>query len=80
MLAGQRLCVPQSFFKRRIAMTADTSFAKYLSQFLAEYLPHERNMSPNTIASYRDTFVQFINYTLNPQPATPYLNNMQIYR
>jgi len=43
-------------------MTADTSFAKYLSQFLAEYLPHERNMSPNTIASYRDTFVQFINY------------------
>jgi site-specific recombinase XerD len=43
-------------------MNTNTNFAKYLSKFLAEYLPHERNMSPNTLASYRDTFVQFINY------------------
>lgn len=43
-------------------MITDTNFAKYLSNFLSQYLPHERNMSPNTLASYRDTFVQFINY------------------
>lgn len=37
-------------------------FAKYLTRFLSEYLPHQRNVSKNTIASYRDSFVQFINY------------------
>ena len=43
-------------------MTTATDFAKHLSRFLSEYLPHERNVSPNTIASYRDAFVQFIDY------------------
>lgn len=43
-------------------MTTTTDFAKYLSRFLSEYLPHERNVSPNTISSYRDAFVQFIDY------------------
>ena len=43
-------------------ITTDTNFAKYLSRFLSGYLPHQRNMSPNTVASYRDTFVQFIDY------------------
>lgn len=43
-------------------MTTTTDFAKYLSRFLSEYLPHERNVSPNTILAYRDTFVQFIDY------------------
>lgn len=43
-------------------MNTKTDFAKYLSKFLSEYLPHERNMSYNTVASYRDTFVLFINY------------------
>ena len=43
-------------------MNTNTDFAKYLGRFLSEYLPHERNMSPNTLASYRDTFVQYINY------------------
>lgn len=43
-------------------MITTTDFAKYLSRFFSEYLPHERNVSPNTIASYRDTFVQYINY------------------
>lgn len=37
-------------------------FAKYLTKFLSEYLPHERNLSPNTIAAYRDAFVQFIDF------------------
>jgi site-specific recombinase XerD len=43
-------------------MNTDTNFAKYISRFFSDYLPHQRNMSPNTIASYRDTFVQFIRY------------------
>lgn len=43
-------------------MNTDTNFAKYISRFLSEYLPHQRNMSSNTIASYRDTFLQFIHY------------------
>jgi site-specific recombinase XerD len=43
-------------------MNTTTDFAKYLSSFLSSYLPYERNVSPNTIAAYRDTFVLFINY------------------
>jgi integrase/recombinase XerD len=41
-------------------MKTGTDFAKHLSKFLSEYLPFERNLSSNTIATYRDTFVQFI--------------------
>jgi len=48
-------------------MNTSTDFAKYLSKFLSEYLPFERNMSPNTIAAYRDTFVQFIGYMKDAQ-------------
>ena len=43
-------------------MTTATDFAKHLSRFLSGYLPHERNVSPNTVASYRDAFLQFIDY------------------
>lgn len=43
-------------------MNTKTDFAKYLSRYLSSYLPHERNVSPNTISSYRDSFVLFINY------------------
>ena len=43
-------------------MNTKTDFAKYLSKYLSSYLPHERNVSPNTIAAYRDSFVVFINY------------------
>lgn len=43
-------------------MKTTTDFAKHLTNFFSAYLPHERNVSPNTIASYRDAFVQFIDY------------------
>jgi site-specific recombinase XerD len=33
-----------------------TDFAKYLTDYLSIYLPGQRNLSPNTIASYRDAF------------------------
>jgi site-specific recombinase XerD len=37
-----------------------TDFAKHLTHFLTKYMAGERNASPNTICSYRDTFVQLI--------------------
>ncbi|MDR1584109.1 MAG: site-specific integrase [Prevotellaceae bacterium] len=37
-------------------------FAKYITKYLSEYLPHERNLSPNTITAYRDAFVLFIDF------------------
>jgi site-specific recombinase XerD len=42
-----------------------TDFAKYLTNFLTVYLIDERGASENTIRSYRDTFVQFIEYINN---------------
>ena len=39
-----------------------TDFSKYLTGFLTGYLVNERGVSPNTIKSYRDTFVRFIDY------------------
>lgn len=37
-----------------------TDFAKTLTQFLSRYLPGQRNVSTNTIKSYRDTFKQLL--------------------
>jgi site-specific recombinase XerD len=39
-----------------------TDFAKALTDFLSKYLPSERGMSQNTIASYTTTFVLLITY------------------
>ena len=39
-----------------------TDFSKYLTDFMTKYLVNERGASPNTIKSYRDTFVRFISY------------------
>jgi site-specific recombinase XerD len=39
-----------------------TDFSEHLTQFLAEYLPNQKNASRNTIASYRDTFKLLIRY------------------
>ncbi|KPA11574.1 Integrase, catalytic core, phage domain protein [Candidatus Magnetomorum sp. HK-1] len=41
-------------------MKMTNDFAWYLSKFLAKYLPGERNMSVNTIESYRDSFRIFL--------------------
>ena len=48
-------------------MNTNTDFAKYISKFLSEYLPHQRNMSAHTVASYRDAFMQFIHYMKDVQ-------------
>lgn len=39
-----------------------TDFARTLTRFLSEYLPDQRNLSTNTIKSYRDTFKQFLTF------------------
>lgn len=45
-----------------MTMRTDTDFAKQISRYLSEYLPHERNVSSNTILSYRDAFVQYVEF------------------
>lgn len=42
-----------------------TNFAKYLTSFLTEYLSGQKNVSKNTIHSYRDTFKLLLNYCQN---------------
>ena len=42
-----------------------TDFAKYITEFLSIYLPQQKNVSKNTIYSYRDTFKLLINYCQN---------------
>lgn len=39
-----------------------TDFAKHLTEFLSVYLPTQKNVSKNTIYSYRDTFKLLIKY------------------
>jgi len=39
-----------------------TDFAVSLSDFLTVYLPGQRNVSPNTIKSYRDAFILLLRY------------------
>jgi integrase/recombinase XerD len=39
-----------------------TDFAKHLTEFLSVYLPTQKNVSKNTIHSYRDTFKLLIKY------------------
>jgi len=44
-----------------------TDFAKALSHYLGVHLPGQRNVSPNTIKSYRDTFKLFLVYCRDVQ-------------
>lgn len=39
-----------------------TDFAQHLTEFLAVYLPSQKNVSKNTVYSYRDTFKLLIKY------------------
>lgn len=39
-----------------------TDFAKHLTEFLSDYLPSQKNVSKNTIISYRDAFKLLIKY------------------
>jgi len=39
-----------------------TDFAKYLTNFFTKYLSGERNLSTNTVCSYRDTFMLLLKF------------------
>ncbi len=49
------------FFQNFVIMKP-TDFSKYISDFISRYLPDEKGARPNTISSYRDTFVLLLNY------------------
>jgi integrase/recombinase XerD len=50
--------------------------APYLRYFFASYLPEHRDVSPNTVASYRQTFLQLFRYwkLRHPDQADPNLD------
>jgi site-specific recombinase XerD len=41
-----------------------TDFSRYLTGFLTDYLPIQKNVSPNTIKSYRDAFKLLLQFCL----------------
>lgn len=43
-------------------MKTTTDFAFHITRFFSQYLPHERNVSPNTVASYKKAIIDFIKY------------------
>lgn len=52
-------------------MKQPTDFARFLSTFLTQYLPGQRNVSPNTIISYRDAFKLFLIFCSQHQGLAP---------
>ena len=48
-----------------------TEFSRLLTAFLKEYLPSHRNMSPNTVRSYRDTFTLLLRYCRDTKGVVP---------
>ena len=48
-----------------------TDFAKTLARYLTDFLPGQRNVSPNTIKSYRDTFKQYLMFMQEDKRTKP---------
>jgi site-specific recombinase XerD len=48
-----------------------TDFARQLTQFLGEYLPAQKNVSPNTTKAYRDAFTLFLRYCRDQRGLAP---------
>lgn len=58
-----------------------TDFAIHLTKFLSEYLTAQKNLSPNTIKSYRDAFTLFLRYCrdhLDISPEKLTLNKLNV--
>ena len=53
-------------------MTTSASFAPLLERFFLQRLMQERQASPHTISSYRDTFCQFLAFAKQRLHKTPY--------
>jgi site-specific recombinase XerD len=52
-------------------MTKPIDFAYYLTKYLSDYLPGTVGASPNTIASYKDTFKLFISFIITEKNLKP---------
>lgn len=48
-----------------------TDFSKHLTNFLSSYLPSQKNVSKNTIYSYRDAFKLFLRYCQEDKQIPP---------
>lgn len=48
-----------------------TDFAQHVTDFLARYLPGERNLSANTVRSYRDAFILLLRYLRDEKGLPP---------
>jgi integrase/recombinase XerD len=48
-----------------------TDFARILTRYFSDFMPGQRNLSPNTIKSYRDTFKQFLIYLYDEHNIKP---------
>lgn len=48
-----------------------TDFAERLTAFLGQYLPAQKNVSPNTIKAYRDAFTLLLRYCRDEQKLPP---------
>jgi len=49
----------------------NTDFARFLTTYLSKYLPGQRNLSENTIKSYRDTFRLFLIFCKDVKNVVP---------
>ncbi len=57
----------------------DRNFAYYLTRYFSVYLPGDRGLSPHTIASYRDTFKQLLNYMKEIQNTPPQKMMLELF-
>lgn len=48
-----------------------TDFSRILTRYLSEFLPGQRNVSPNTIRSYRDAFKQMLKFFIDAYGLKP---------
>ncbi len=52
-------------------MARENDFARYLTCFLSKYLPGQKNVSVNTVASYRDTLKLLLSFNAKLKGITP---------
>lgn len=52
-------------WRKKVILIKTTDFATLLSRYFTRYLPNERGSSPQTIESYRNAFILFLEYMEN---------------
>ena len=56
-----------------------TDFAKNMTAFFSEYLPGVKNLSPNTVLSYRDTFRLLLSYCRDFENVAPEKLRLELF-